>query len=156
MTRLVLAQYGHVDRYRAMRSGIEETSGSSEWLVLLLILAGVLVLIALAVLTSYIVRRRRLTANSPDRLFRQMLAILDLSAPDVYYLRQIKRRVRYAHPAVILMSPRLLGLAASRAVAPESLIGHQRRRCDEVSRRLFGQPLPELVEDLPSEGFDDV
>ncbi len=156
MTRLILAQYGHVDRYRAMRSGIEDTGGSSEWVALLLILVGFLVLIGLAVLTSYLVRRRRLTANSPDRLFRQMLTSLDLSAADAHYLRQIKRRVRYTHPAVILMSPRLLGLAASRAVAPDPLIGHHRRRCDEVSRRLFGQPLPELVEDSPSEVFDDL
>jgi hypothetical protein len=156
MTHFILAQYGHVDRYRAMRSGIEETGGASEWVTLLLILAGFLVLIGLAVLTSYIVRRRRSTANSPDRLFRQMLSSFDLSTADAYYLRQIKRRVRYAHPAVILMSPRLLGLAASRAVAPDPLIGHHRQRCDEVSRRLFGQPLPELIEDSPGEAFEDV
>ena len=156
MTHLVLAQIGSVDRYRAMRSGIEEAGGASEWLALLLILVGFFVLIALAVLTSYIVRRRRSTANSPDRLFRQMLARLDLSAADAYYLRQIKRSVQYAHPAVILMSPRLLGLAAGRAVAPDPLIGHPRRQCDEVSRRLFGQPLPELIDDPPAEALDDV
>jgi hypothetical protein len=156
MTPFILAQYGNVDRYRAMRSGIEETGGSGEWLALLLIVAGFVVVIGLAVLTSYIVRHRRSTANSPDRLFRQMLASLDLSGADAHYLRQIKRRVRYTHPAVMLMSPRLLGLAASRAAAPDPLIGHHRRRCDEVSRRLFGQPLPELIEDSAAEAFDDV
>jgi len=152
---LLLAQYGNIDRYRAMRSGIEETGSSDQWLTLLLILVGFFALIGLAVLTSYIVRRRRSAANSPDRLFRQALASLDLSAADAHYLRQLKRKTRYAHPAVILMSPRLLGLAASHAAAPDPLIGHERQRCDELSRRLFGQPLPELVEDPPFEAFDD-
>jgi hypothetical protein len=155
MIRLVLAQYGNIDRYRAMRSGIEETNGSSQWVTLLLILVGLAGLVGLAVLTSYLVRRRRSLANSPDRLFRQALAALDLPAVDVYYLRQIKRKIRYVHPAVILMSPRLLGLAASRAAAPEPLIGNLRQRCDEVSRRLFGEPVPELVEDPPIEGLYD-
>jgi hypothetical protein len=126
--------------------------GEPAWptFIVFAILAALLLLL-LVIANAGASRSGRPTGRNANRLFRDLLGGLGLSFSDKRLLRRIARRLRLVNPAVMLLSPTLLGGHAYRWA---DLAGGEpsRRaglaRLDTVCRRLFDQSLPHP--DLPA------
>lgn len=121
------------------------------------IACSTLVLIALIVLAMRIRRWRkdRRRRPRPRWLFVQALRRLGLGASDRWLLWRMACHHTPASPTAILLSPRLLALAAR---SYQTRCGHPSlreavaRRAESICRLLFDEPLP-AVEDSPPEAY---
>jgi len=143
----LLAELTQPQRYQAMRRGIADPAGFQQWQGLLL-LVGVLVVLAVVVaLAVRLVRRVRTTSNSTQQLFRQALAVSDLSPEESRLLRRLARKSGESDPTVMLLSPRLLAVTAARSVQFVPLPHALRQQYDPICLKLFGEHLPQLTDE---------
>ena len=104
MSQLTIAQV--TDVQRAVQEHFQR--GGSTWTVLIIlgILAGI-------ILTTYLLTRRQerrtgaTIANDPMGLYRELLTDLNLTAPQRKLMERAAKEAGLAHPAVILLSPRV-------------------------------------------------
>ena len=143
----LLAQLTQPERYEAMRRGIADPTGFQQWQGLLL-LVGALVALAVGLAVAIrLVRRAKRASNSAQQLFRQALAVSDLSPEESRLLRRLARKSGEPDPTVMLLSPRLLAVAAARSVQFVPLPHALRQQCDPICLKLFGEHLPEVADE---------
>ncbi|MFQ6047970.1 MAG: hypothetical protein ACE5K7_01230 [Phycisphaerae bacterium] len=144
MSTALLAQLGRPDRLEAIRRGIGHRAGDQPWTTLLVAAGAAVGLILSLLLISRLLQYRRKATNSPQRLFRQAMAALDLPTEQRQLLRRTARKAGLSQPAVMLLSPRLLALAMARSLEGGSAGPELQQRFDQICRHLFDRPLPEL------------
>ena len=104
MSQLTIAQV--TDVQRAVQEHFQR--GGSTWTVLIIlgILAGI-------ILTTYLLTRRQerrtgaTIANDPMGLYRDLLTDLNPTAAQRKLMERVAKTANLAHPAVILLSPRV-------------------------------------------------
>lgn len=143
----LLAQLTQPQRYQAMRRGIADPAGFEQWQGLLL-LVGALVVLAVGLAVGIrLVRRARRASNSVQQLFRQALAVSGLSPEESRLLRRLARKSGAPHPTTMLLSPRLLAVAAARSVQFAPLPHVLREQYDPICLKLFAEHLPEVADE---------
>jgi hypothetical protein len=132
----LLAKHPLLDSIRdALTSGPRGT----ETLALVLGLAGLVLVIVIAA-RLFGSERSRPTDTHVDYL-TIAVDVLGLSEEDRRLLQQVARRAGLEQPVAMLLSPQNLAHAA----APTLAVGDDERlreRLDQLSRQLFGTPLP--------------
>ena len=121
------------------------TGGEGHDFIIFLI--GTAALIGLVALVARMFKRERApTVVAPPDYLPRALDVLGLAGEERRELQKLAARSGTAQPVSILLSP--TNLAAALRQAGVRLDDATRARFDELSRRLFDAPLPELV-DIP-------
>ena len=136
---------GRPDRLLQLQRHFSEPSEPAWPTFMVFAILGALLLVLLLTVNARASRSGRPTGGNANRLFRDLLGALSLPFGDKLLLRRVARRLGLANPAVMLLSPTLLGRHAYRWVDLTS--GKPSRhaglaRLDALCRRLFDQSLP--------------
>jgi len=123
---------------RAFRDALTATHDPRTIVLSLLGLAAFILLLGLV--ARHYTRETVAAPASPDYL-TLAVDLLGLSEQTRRDLRLIAQRAKLEQPAAMLLSPANLASAAARAFRPHDNPGLF-ERLEQLSRRLFGQPLP--------------
>lgn len=144
---------GRPDRLLKLQRHFSEPSEPAWPTFMVFAILGALLLVLLLIANASASRSGRPTGGNANRLFRDLLRALSLPFGDKLLLRRVARRLGLANPAVMLLSPTLLGRHAYRWAdltggKPSRHAGLA--RLDALCRRLFDQSLPDP--DVPAGG----
>ena len=139
VTHAAYALLAQDDILRGLRSGLSSEPSAGQWLVFVLCAVGLVVL--LAVLKRYFSREEVHRRPARTDYLAQAARALDLSHQQREDLARLATRARLPEPAALLLSPANLAYGISRAFT-DGQEPALRARLDELSRDLFGQPLP--------------
>lgn len=142
LTKLCWAQRDLPYSVRGVQQSFEKTSPLGIIIVAIVVAIG-LGLLVWAGIVFYRKQQAKIERlNNPEKLFDDLLAKLELTVAEKRLLRQMVNGARLKHPAMAMLSPKMLGWTCKlwheekgfNQVSTE-IIG----RVDEISYKLFGQ-----------------
>jgi len=133
-TRVLLQTADNWERLHALQ---ERFARGGSWGGALLALAGLAVAIGLVVLL-YLAqqKRRRGDVDNPGKLYRGLLAALELSVPQRDFLWHLARDLQLEHPTVLLLGRGIYQTHTQRWLAVHNR-PEDARRIEELAVKLF-------------------